>query len=53
MFYFAAKPIDLLAHYVGVEDNEDLSVEMQEPYNVLKVGQTKRVMPSMIWHKKV
>ncbi|XP_072037569.1 splicing factor Cactin-like [Amphiura filiformis] len=31
-----AKPIDLLAHYVGSEDNEDLSVEMQEPYNVLK-----------------
>ena len=35
---FSAKPIDLLAHYVGSEDTEDLSVEMQEPYNVLKVN---------------
>ncbi|XP_071794813.1 splicing factor Cactin-like isoform X2 [Asterias amurensis] len=31
-----AKPIDLLAQYVDPDGDDDLSVEMQEPYNVLK-----------------
>ncbi|XP_041465106.1 cactin-like [Lytechinus variegatus] len=30
------KPIDLLGQYISAEDDEDISVEMQEPYNVLK-----------------
>ncbi|XP_072166596.1 splicing factor Cactin-like [Diadema setosum] len=31
-----AKPIDLLGQYISAEDDEDISLEMQEPYNVLK-----------------
>ncbi|XP_022110580.1 cactin-like [Acanthaster planci] len=31
-----AKPIDLLAQYVSADLDDDLSVEMQEPYNVLR-----------------
>ena len=34
----AAKPIDLLAQYVSADLDDDLSVEMQEPYNVLRVS---------------
>ena len=37
VLYVSAKPIDLLAQYVDPDGDDDLSVEMQEPYNVLKV----------------
>ena len=33
-----SKPIDLLGQYIGAEDEEDISLEMQEPYNVLRVS---------------
>ena len=34
---FSAKPIDLLAQYVGTEDN-DLEIQMHEPYTILVVS---------------
>lgn len=36
-FFFSAKPIDLLAQYVSVED-DDLEVQMHEPYKILVVS---------------
>jgi len=33
---FAAKPIDLLARYISAED-DDLAIEMHEPYTYLNV----------------
>ena len=36
-FFFLAKPIDLLAQYVSVED-DDLEVQMHEPYKILVVS---------------
>ena len=42
LILFSAKPIDLLAQYVSADGDDDLSVEMQEPYNVLKVC-TRRI----------
>ena len=35
--YFLAKPIDLLAKYISAED-DDLAVEMHEPYTYLYVS---------------
>ena len=36
VFVTAAKPIDLLAKYVNTTE-EDMDIEMQEPYFLLKV----------------
>ena len=33
----AAKPIDLLAKYVNMTE-DDLDIEVQEPYHLLRVG---------------
>lgn len=35
--HLIAKPIDLLAKYISAEDN-DLAIEMQEPYTYLYVS---------------
>lgn len=36
MFLFVANPIDLLAKYANMTE-EDMDIEIQEPYNLLKV----------------
>ena len=38
-FFHTAKPIDLLARYITVEDDEDsAAIEMHEPYTYLNVS---------------
>ena len=36
-YFSAAKPIDLLAKYVNMTE-DDLDIEVQEPYHLLRVG---------------
>lgn len=43
MVCFSAKPIDLLAKYISSEE-DDLAVEMHEPYTYLYVSQLKNVL---------
>ncbi|PIK46373.1 putative cactin isoform X1 [Apostichopus japonicus] len=48
-----AKPIDQLAQYIGQEKNEeDLTIEMQEPYNIL-TGLTIRDLEDLLEDIKV
>ena len=38
MYFFTAKPIDLLARYINAEDDEDsAAIELHEPYTYLNV----------------
>ena len=38
LLLFIAKPIDLLARYVAIEDDDDVTIEMHEPYTYLNVS---------------
>lgn len=48
MVCFSAKPIDLLAKYISSEE-DDLAVEMHEPYTYLYVSQLKNVLIMKKW----
>ena len=37
LYFSAAKPIDLLAKYVNMTE-DDLDIEVQEPYHLLRVS---------------
>ena len=51
MFYLA-KPIDLLAKYISVED-EDLSDEMHEPYTYLNVSIKNQIFLQLLFPQNV
>ncbi|XP_038068849.1 cactin-like [Patiria miniata] len=51
-----AKPIDLLAQYISADPDDDLSVEMQEPYNALRgltINDLEDLMEDIIVYKEL